>query len=404
MSYDIKKIRNDFPELSREVRGKPLVYLDNAASTLKPTPVIEAIKKHYEFDAANIHRGVHFLSEQGTTNYEKSREVLARFINADHSHEVIFTKGTTDSLNLVANSYGSLLNSGDEIVLTTMEHHSNIVPWQMVAMKTGAVIKVAPINNKGEIIIDEYKKLLNEKTKVVSFTLISNSLGTINPAKEMIKMAHEVGAVTVLDAAQAAPHMKIDVKDLDCDFLALSGHKIFGPTGVGIVYGKEELLNKIPPYQGGGDMIDRVSFEKTTYNELPFKFEAGTPHIAGAIALKDAVDYIEAIGFEDIERHEKEILDYAMKKLSEIEGINFFGTAENKTSVISFTLDGIHHQDVGTILDQQGIAVRTGHHCNQPLWAFYGIDGTVRASFCFYNTMEEVDLLVEGIKKVKEFF
>jgi len=404
MSYDIKKIRSDFPELSEMIRGKLLVYLDNAASTLKPIPVIEAIKRHYSIEAANIHRGVHFLSEQGTTKYEKSRESLARFINAEKPHEVIFTKGTTDSINLVANSYGELLNPGDEIVLTTMEHHSNIVPWQMVAKRTGAIIKVAPINEAGEIILDEYKKLLNEKTKVVSFTLISNSLGTINPAKEMIKLAHEVGAVTVLDAAQAAPHIKIDVRDFDCDFLALSGHKIFGPTGVGIVYGKEELLNKIPPYQGGGDMIDRVSFEKTTYNELPFKFEAGTPHIAGAIALHDAVEYIESVGFEAIEKHEKEILDYATEKLSKIEGLAIYGTAKNKTSVISFILEGIHHQDVGTILDQQGIAVRTGHHCNQPLWAFYGIDGTVRASFCLYNTLEEVDLLVEGIKKVKEFF
>ncbi|RLA65423.1 MAG: cysteine desulfurase CsdA [Epsilonproteobacteria bacterium] len=404
MSYDIKKIRSDFPELAELIRGKPLVYLDSAASALKPKVVIEAINRHYSFEAANIHRGVHYLSEQGTTQYEKSREACARFINAELPHEVIFTKGTTDALNLVANSYGSLLSAGDEIILTTMEHHSNIVPWQMIAEKTGAIIKVAPINSQGEIILDEYKKLLNKKTKVVSFTLISNGLGTINPAKEMIKMAHEVGAVTVLDAAQAAPHIKIDVKDLDCDFLALSGHKIFGPTGIGIIYGKEDLLNKIPPYQGGGDMIDRVSFEKTTYNELPFKFEAGTPHIAGAIALKDAIEYIEAIGFKDIEKHEKEILDYATDKLKQIEGLTIYGTAKNKTSVISFTLEGIHHQDAGTILDQQGIAVRTGHHCNQPLWAFYGIDGTIRASFCFYNTMEEVDLLVEGIKKVKEFF
>jgi len=405
MSYDIKKIRSDFPELSIMIREKPLTYLDNAASTLKPNKVIEVINKHYSQEAANIHRGAHYLSERGTTRYEKSREAVARFLNAEFSHEIIFTKGTTDSLNLVANSYGlEFLKPGDEIILTTMEHHSNIVPWQMVAEKTGAIIKIAPINDEGEILLDEYKNLLNEKTKIVSFTLISNSLGTINPAKEMIKLAHEVGAIAIVDAAQAAPHMKLDVKDLNCEFLSFSGHKIFGPTGIGVLYGKEELLEKMPPYQRGGDMIERVTFEKTTFNDLPFKFEAGTPHIAGGIALKDAIEYVEGIGYEEIERHEKDILKYATKRLNEIKGLTIFGQAKNKTSVISFNLDEIHHSDVGTILDQQGIAVRTGHHCNQPLWDRFGIDGTVRASFCLYNTKEEVDLLVEGIKKVKEFF
>lgn len=404
MSLDIKKIREDFPELARSVHGKPLIYLDNGASTLKCRPVIESLNKHYSEDAANIHRGVHFLSEQGTIEFEKTRTTVQAFINAKNTHEVIFTKGTTDSINLVANCFAdAFLNEGDEILLTTLEHHSNIVPWQIAAKKKGAKVIEVPINDQGEILIEEYKKLLGPKTKMVATNHISNSLGTINPIKEMIALAHDVGAKFLVDAAQSVAHAKIDVQDLDCDFLAFSSHKIFGPTGVGVLYGKEELLNEMPPYQGGGDMIDQVSFEETTYNDLPHKFEAGTPHIAGVIALKAALDYVSSIGIEEIEKYEHDLLAYATEKLSKIEGLRIVGTAKNKASVISFVIDGAHPHDIGTLLDRQGIAVRTGHHCTQPLMKRMNVPATARASFCFYNTKEEVDALVAGIEKTKEF-
>ena len=404
-TFNVLNIRKDFPQLSQKIRGKALVYFDNAATTLKAKPVIDSLNQHYSEEAANVHRGAHFLSEQGTVKYEKAREVVAKFLNAKFPHEIIFTKGTTESINVVASSFGEIsLKPGDIVLLSTMEHHSNIVPWQMICDKKGAKIVEIPISDKGEILLDEYKKLLNGKVKIVAITYVSNTLGTINPIKEMIKLAHEIGAKFLVDAAQAVAHLKIDVADLDCDFLAFSAHKIFGPTGLGVLYGKEELLNMMPPFQGGGDMIERVTFKKTTYNELPFKFEAGTPPIAEVIALKDAIKYVQKIGYENIFKYEHELLIYAIEKLKKIPGIKFYGTADNKASVISFNIEGIHHLDVGTILDQQGIAVRTGHHCNQPLMSRYGIDGTVRASLCFYNTKEEIDALVEGLMKVKDFF
>lgn len=403
MTFDIAKIRSEFPELTQTVHGKPLIYLDNAASTLKCQPVIDSLVQHYSKEAANIHRGVHFLSESGTMKYEETRSAVKSFINADHNYEIIFTKGTTDSINLVANSFAEFINEGDEIILTTLEHHSNIVPWQIMANKRGAKVIEAPINDAGEILIEEYKKLLGPKTKLVATNHISNSLGTINPIKEMIKLAHEVGAKFLVDAAQSVAHLKVDVKDLDCDFLAFSSHKIFGPTGVGVLYGKEELLNKMPPYQAGGDMIDEVTFEKTTYNDLPHKFEAGTPHIAGVIALKAALDYVSDIGLDNIDEIEHELLEYATEKMSKIEGLTIIGTAKNKSAVVSFIIDGAHPHDIGTLLDRQGIAVRTGHHCTQPLMKRLNVPATARASFCFYNTKEEIDILVKAIEKTKEF-
>jgi len=404
MSLDINKIQNDFPILNEKVRGKKLVYLDNAASTLKCLPVIESLNNHYAKETANIHRGVHFLSEQGTIKFEETRKAVQKFINAKNDYEIIFTKGTTESLNLVANCFGPLaLSEGDQILLTTLEHHSNIVPWQLIAEKTGAKVIEVPINDQGEVLIDEYKKLLNEKVKIVSTAHISNSLGTINPIKEMIEMAHQVGAKFVVDAAQSVAHAKVDVQELDCDFLAFSSHKIFGPTGVGVLYGKEDLLNQMPPYQGGGDMIDVVSFEKTTYNDLPHKFEAGTPHIAGVIGLKAALDYVTSIGLKEIEEYEHTLLEYATQKMQEIEGLTIIGTAKNKSAVVSFILDGAHPHDIGTLLDQQGIAVRTGHHCTQPLMKRLNVPATARASFSIYNSKEDVDVLVAGIKKAKEF-
>ena len=398
-------IRNSFPELTINVHGKPLVYLDSAASTLKCSPVIKAVEHHYRNEASNIHRGVHFLSEQGTMRYEATRDTVKSFIRAKNREEIIFTKGTTDSLNLVASSYArEFLREGDEILLTTMEHHSNIVPWQMAAEKIGAKIKVAPVNDKGEIQLEEYEKLLSEKTKIVSFVHISNTLGTVNPIKEMIDMAKNVGAKTVVDAAQSIAHTPIDVEKLDVDFLAFSGHKVFGPTGVGILYGKKELLEKMPPYQGGGDMIDEVTFEKTTYNDLPHKFEAGTPHICGVIALKAAIDFIDGIGFDFISERESTLLDYASEKMEKIDGLKILGTAKKKSCVISFTLDKVHPHDLGMLLDKQGVAIRTGHHCTQPLLKRFGVTSTSRASFSLYNTQEDVDRLVAGIKKSKEFF
>ncbi|ATH07489.1 cysteine sulfinate desulfinase [Halobacteriovorax marinus] len=403
-NFDVLKIRNDFPELSRTVHDRPLIYLDNAASTLKCRPVIDALNAHYSNEAANIHRGVHYLSEMGTIKYEETRKSIQHLINARNDYEVIFTKGTTESLNLVASSYGrKFLKKGDQILLSTLEHHSNIVPWQMIAEEVGAEVIEIPVNDLGEIDLTAYKILLNEKVAIVATNHISNSLGTINPIAEMIKLAHDVGAIYVVDAAQSISHEKIDVQNLDCDFLAFSSHKMFGPTGVGVLYGKEDLLNEMPPYQGGGDMIDVVSFEKTTYNTLPHKFEAGTPHIAGVIALKAAIDYINEIGLDTIKAWEHELLEYATEQLSKIDGLKIIGTSKEKTSVISFTMEGAHPHDIGTLLDRQGIAVRTGHHCTQPLMKRFNIPATTRASFSVYNTKEEVDALVAAIIKTKEF-
>lgn len=403
MKLDVQKIRSDFPELEIQVHGKNLVYLDNAASTLKCLPVINAVNRHYSYEAANIHRGVHYLSETGTMKYEETRELIKDYIGANHAHEIIFTKGTTESLNLVASSYvPTFLKAGDEILLSTLEHHSNIVPWQIAAAKVGAIVREIPINDHGEIILEEFEKLLTEKVKVVSICHISNALGTINPIKEMIQMAHEEGAIFVVDAAQSISHEEIDVKSLDCDFLAFSSHKMFGPTGIGVLYGKEKLLNAMPPYQGGGDMIDVVSFEKTTYNDLPHKFEAGTPHIAGGIALKYAINYIDSLGLRNIYSYEKSLLDYATEEVLKIEGLKIIGTARKKASVLSFTLDGAHPHDLGTLLDRQGIAIRTGHHCTQPLMKRMGVTATARASFSVYNTFEEIDLFISAIKKAKE--
>ncbi len=399
----IEQIRADFPELERIVHNNKLIYLDNAASTIKCKSVIDAVTRHYSFDAANIHRGVHYLSEAGTLQYESTRDAIKNFINSPSREQVIFTKGTTESINLVAWSWGiDNLKKGDEIVLTTLEHHSNIVPWQLVTERTGAKVVEAPVDDNGDIILDELKNKINSKTKMVAFNLISNALGTINPVKEIIEMAKKVGAKTLVDAAQAIAHLKIDVQTLDCDFLAFSSHKMFAPTGVGVLYGKKDLLNAMSPWQGGGDMIDVVTFEKTTFNDLPHKFEAGTPHIAGVIGLKYAIEYIQEIGLSRIEEIEHELLNYATAKFNQIKGLKIIGTAKHKSAVISFVIDGLHPQDIGTILDQQGIAVRTGHHCTQPLMKRFGITGTTRASFCFYNTKEEIDKLVAGINKAIE--
>lgn len=402
---DLEKVRKDFPILSRKVNGKPLVYFDNAASSQKPQSVIDATDKYYSYENANIHRGVHTLSQEATSAYEVVREKVRAFINADKSHEIIFTKGTTDSINLVAFSFGRThVNEGDEVLISAMEHHSNIVPWQMICEEKKAKLKVIPINDNGELMMDEFRKLLSKKTKIVAITHISNSLGTVNPVKEIIAAAHEKGIPVLIDGAQAIHHTAVDVKDLDCDFYAFSAHKMYGPTGVGVLYGKEELLNSIPPYQGGGDMIKTVTFEKTTYNELPHKFEAGTPNIAGGIAFGAAIDYINSLGVETIAAYEHELTSYALEQLNTVPGIKFIGNAKERASVISFLLDNIHPYDAGVILDKMGIAVRTGHHCTQPLMDRFKIPGTVRASFAFYNTKEEVDVLVKGLHKVIDMF
>jgi cysteine desulfurase/selenocysteine lyase len=399
--FDIQKIRADFPILSRQVNGKPLVYFDNGATTQKPQVVIDAIATYYQEINANIHRGVHTLSQLATDAYEASRTKIQNHINAQFAHEVLFTSGTTHGVNLVANGFASLLKSGDEVMVSALEHHSNIVPWQMLCEKTGAVLKVIPMNEKGELVMTEFDQLLSDKTKIVTVNHISNALGTINPIKYMIDKAHEFGAAVFIDGAQAVPHLKPNVQELDCDFYAFSGHKICGPTGTGILYGKEAWLNKLPPYQGGGEMIKEVTFEKTTYAELPHKFEAGTPNIAGGIVLGAAVDYMNSVGFENIQKQELELLNYATQQLLAIEGLKIYGTAEEKTSVISFNIDGIHPYDIGTIVDKLGIAVRTGHHCAQPIMNFFEIPGTIRASFAFYNTKEEIDVMVEAVKKAK---
>ena len=403
--YDISKIREDFPILSREVYGKPLVYLDNGATTQKPRCVVEAITNEYYSVNANVHRGVHFLSQQATELHEASRETVRRFINARSTNEIIFTRGTTESINLLASSFAeSQMQAGDEVIVSTMEHHSDIVPWQLQTAKKGIVIKVIPMNDKGELLQDEYKKLFSEKTKLVCVMHVSNVLGTVNPVKEMIAEAHVHGVPVLVDGAQSVPHMKVDVQDLDADFFAFSGHKVYGPTGVGVLYGKEEWLDKLPPYQGGGEMIQSVSFEKTTFNELPFKFEAGTPDYIGTTALAKALDYVSALGMENIEAHEQELTKYAMQRLKQIEDMRIFGEAEHKSSVISFLVGNIHHLDMGTLLDRLGIAVRTGHHCAQPLMIRLGIEGTVRASFGLYNTKEEIDILAAGIERVSRMF
>ncbi|PIF32260.1 cysteine desulfurase /L-selenocysteine selenide-lyase (L-alanine-forming) [Flavobacterium sp. 9] len=398
---DIQKIRADFPILSEKVNGKPLVYFDNGATSQKPQIVIDAIAKYYQEINANIHRGVHTLSQLATDAYEISRVKIQHHINAKFSHEVLFTSGTTHGINLVTNGFASILKPGDEVVVSSLEHHSNIVPWQMLCEKTGATLKVIPMNENGELIIEDFDALLSEKTKVVTVNHISNALGIINPIKYIIEKAHAVGAAVLIDGAQAVPHLKPDVQDLDCDFYAFSGHKMCGPTGTGILYGKEEWLNKLPPYQGGGEMIKEVTFEKTTYADLPHKFEAGTPNIAGGIVLGTAVDYLNNIGFDNIQEQENALLAHATKRLLEIEGLKIYGTGKNKASVVSFNIDGIHPYDIGSIIDKLGIAVRTGHHCAQPIMNFFCIPGTIRASFSFYNTIEEIDTMVEAVKKAK---
>ncbi len=401
MPFNIQKIRNDFPILSRKVNGYPLVYLDNAATSQKPQAVIDSIVDYYSNYNANIHRGVHTLSQEATDAYEGARQKIQTHFNAKEAYEIIFTAGTTHGINLVANGFSDILKKGDEIIVSAMEHHSNIVPWQMLCEKTGAILKVIPMNEEGILIFSEYEKLLSEKTKLVFVNHISNALGTINPIAKIIEKAHEVGAAVLIDGAQSCSHVKADFQKLDVDFYVTSAHKMCGPTGVGILYMKEEWGKKLPPYQGGGEMIAEVTFEKTTYAALPHKFEAGTPNICGGIAFGAAIDYLNDIGFEAIEKHEKKLLKYATQKLLEIEGLKIYGTGPEKTSVVSFNIEGIHPYDIGTIVDKLGIAVRTGHHCAQPIMDFYKIPGTVRASFAFYNTLEEVDALVNAVKKAK---
>ena len=404
-TYDVARIRQDFPILRTHVRGKPLVYLDNAATTQKPQAVIDRIVRYYTQENSNVHRGVHHLSEVATAAYEGARTTVRRFINARDEKEIVFTRGTTESINLVAQTYGRVhVGAGDEVLITAIEHHSNIVPWQMLCESKNARLVVAPVNDSGEIPIDEFARLLTGRTRIVAFGHASNALGTINPVKRMIALAHDAGAVVVIDGAQGAPHATIDVRDLDCDFYAFSGHKVYGPTGIGVLYGKESLLEAMPPWQGGGDMILSVSFEKTTYNALPYKFEAGTPHIEGVVGLAAALDYVSSIGIDNITAHEQELLAYATRRLQEIDGVRIIGTAAEKASVISFTLQGVHPHDIGTLLDGEGIAIRTGHHCAQPIMMRFNIPATIRASFGMYNTLEEADVLVDGLRKVIEVF
>lgn len=398
---DIEKIRADFPILNQQINGKPLVYLDNAATSQKPQVVIDSIVNYYTTINANIHRGVHTLSQKATDAFEQAREKLQQHFNAKKSYEIIFTAGTTHSINIVATGFTSLMQKGDELIVSAMEHHSNIVPWQMLCERTGAVLKVIPMNQEGELLMDEYDKLLSNKTKLVFVNHVSNALGTINPIKEIIDKAHLFGAAVLIDGAQSCPHIKPDVQALDVDFYVASAHKLCGPTGVGILYGKEAWLNKLPPYQGGGEMIKQVTFEKTTYADLPHKFEAGTPNIAGVIAFGTAIDYLNNIGFDNIAEYETALLKYATQKLSQIKGLKIYGTSEHKTSVISFNIGEIHPYDIGTIIDKLGVEVRTGHHCAQPIMDFYKIPGTVRASFSFYNTFEEVDILYSALLKAK---
>lgn len=403
--YDIQKIREDFPILSRQVYGRPLVYLDNGATTQKPRAVVEAMTEEYYNVNANVHRGVHFLSQQATELHEAARETVRRFLNTRSTNEIVFTRGTTESINLVATTFGdAFLNEGDEVIISEMEHHSNIVSWQLVQARKGIRLRVIPVTDNGELCLDEYERLFNEHTRLVSITHVSNVLGTVNPVKDMIATAHSHGVPVLVDGAQSTPHFAVDVQELDCDFFAFSGHKIYGPTGVGVLYGKEEWLDKLPPYMGGGEMIKRVTFEKTTFNELPYKFEAGTPDYVATTGLARALDYVTALGMDNIYAHEQELTRYAMQKMADIEGMRFIGTPSHKDAVISFLVGDIHHLDMGTLLDRLGIAVRTGHHCAEPLMHRFGIEGTVRASFGLYNTLEEVDVLVEGIKRVSRMF
>jgi len=404
-SFDVERVRADFPILKLQVEGKPLVYLDNAASSQMPQPVIDRLVRYQTSQHANINRGVHYLSELATAEYEGSRRKLQNFINAREEREVIFTSGTTDSINLVMHGYGrKFIGAGDEIILTTLEHHSNIVPWQMLAEEKGAKIRVVPITDAGELLIDEYEKLFNERTRFVGVMHVSNALGTINPIKQMIEFAHSRAVPVLIDGAQAAPHMKVDVQDLDCDFYAFSGHKVYGPTGIGILYGKAELLERMQPFKGGGDMILSVTFEKTVYNSIPHKFEAGTPPIAAAIGLGAAVDYLSAIGLDNIGAHELDLLNYATEQMNDMAGVRIIGTAAMKTAVLSFEVKGIHPHDIGTLLNQEGVAVRTGHHCVQPVMLRLGVPATTRASFAFYNTMAEVDAFIESLRTVQKIF
>ncbi|TNE76461.1 MAG: cysteine desulfurase [Bacteroidetes bacterium] len=397
--FDVEAIRKDFPALDQEVYGKKLIYFDNGATSQKPRSVIKTVEQYYLSDNANVHRGVHHLSQKATDLFEASRRIVQNAINAPEEETVIFTKGTTDSINLLAFSIGETLKTGDEVIISEMEHHSNIVPWQMMCERKGCILKVIPINDKGELIMSEYEQLLSDKTKLVAVTHVSNTLGTINPVEQIIEMAHKKGAWVMIDGAQSIQHMKIDVQAMGCDFYVFSGHKVFGPTGTGVMYGKKEILENLPPYQGGGDMIDKVTFEKTTYNVLPFKFEAGTPNIAGCIALGEAFNYLSGLDHNELAAYEEELLDYAEKQLLTIEGLRLIGTASKKISVASFVVDGIHPFDIGTLLDKQGIAVRTGHHCTQPLMDRFAIPGTVRASFAFYNTREEIDQFIIALKR-----
>ena len=400
--FDVTKIREDFPILSRKVYDRPLVYLDNGATTQKPLCVLDAMREEYLNVNANVHRGVHYLSQQATDLHEQAREKVRKFINAGSVNEIIFTRGTTESLNLVVSSFcDGFMSEGDEVIVSVMEHHSNIVPWQLQAARKGISLRVIPMNDKGELLLDEYEKLFTERTKIVSVTHVSNVLGTVNPVKEIVRIAHEHGVPVMVDGAQSTPHFAVDVQDIDCDFFAFSGHKMYGPTGVGVLYGKEDWL---PPYQGGGEMIESVSFEKTVFEHLPFKFEAGTPDYVATHGLATAIDYISSIGIDNISRHEQELTRYCMERMQEIDGIRLFGTANDKDAVVSFLVGDIHHLDMGTLLDRLGIAVRTGHHCAQPLMIRLGIQGTVRASFAMYNTKEEIDVLVEGIKRVSKMF
>ena len=405
MTYPINDIRRDFPILARQVYDKPLVYLDNGATTQKPKAVVEAIAEEYYNVNANVHRGVHYLSQQATDLHEASRETVRRFIHAAKTEEIVFTRGTTESLNLVVSSFAdAFMTEGDEVIISTMEHHSNIVPWQLQAAKKGIALRVIPINERGELRLDEYERLFNPRTRIVSITHVSNVLGTVNPIKEIVRIAHEHGVPVMVDGAQSTPHFAVDVQDLDCDFFAFSGHKTYGPTGIGVLYGKEDWLDRLPPYQGGGEMIESVSFEKTVFERLPFKFEAGTPDYVATPALAKALDYLSALGMHRIEAYERELTHYAMQRLAAIDGIRFFGTSDHKDAVVSFLVKDIHPLDMGTLLDRLGIAVRTGHHCAEPLMIRLGIQGTVRASFALYNTREEIDALADGIERVCRMF
>jgi len=403
--FDVGKVRRDFPILAQRVRGKKLVYLDNAATSQKPQVVIDAISRYYEEGNANIHRGVHYLSERATEEHEAARKTVQNFINAEYAHEIIFVRGATEGINLVAQTYGRAnVKAGDEVLITAMEHHSNIVPWQILCEEKGARLRVAPINDRGELLLDEFERLLNPRTRIVGVTHVSNALGTINPISRIVEMAHRHNIPVLVDGAQAVPHAKVDVQALDVDFYVFSGHKVFAPTGIGVLYGKTALLEAMPPYQGGGDMISSVTFEKTSYNKLPYKFEAGTPNVAGAIGLGTAIEYLNGLGIDNVAAYEHEVLGYSTEAISKIPGIRLIGTASQKAGVLSFVLEGVHQNDIGTILDQVGIAIRTGHHCAQPIMQRFGIPATARASFGLYNTKEEADALVAGIQKVREVF